>query len=225
MPEPKPARPYVVLSAAMSIDGYLDDKSDQRLLLSNDEDFDRVDEVRSSVDAILVGAGTIRADDPRLLVRSPVRRASRVARGLAENPVKVALTARGELDSQSRFFTTGDGEKLVYVGESALEPARANLGGVATVVAAGDPLDLPAVLADLYARGVRRLMVEGGGRVHTEFLTAGLADELQLVVAPLFVGDPKAPRFVAAGRYPPGRLHLTESRRIGDCVLLSFQLS
>jgi 5-amino-6-(5-phosphoribosylamino)uracil reductase len=218
-------RPYVVLSAAMSVDGYLDDTSDQRLLLSNEDDFDRVDEVRASADAILVGAGTIRADDPRLLVRSAARRMARLARGLPESPVKVALTASGELDPASRFFTAGAGEKLVYVAGSALEPARQRLGDVATVVAAGDPLDLPAVLEDLYARGVRRLMVEGGSRVHTEFLTAELADELQLVVAPLFVGDPGAPRFAAAGRYPPGRLRLAETRRIGDCVLLTYQLS
>lgn len=218
-------RPYVLLSAAMSIDGYLDDTSDQRLLLSNDDDFDRVDEVRSGVDAILVGAGTIRADDPRLLVRSPARRAARFARGLPEDPLKVALTTSGDLDPASRFFTAGDGEKLVYVPESGLEPARARLGSVATVVAAGDPLELGAVLEDLHARGVRRLMVEGGGRVHTEFLTSGLADELHLVVAPLFVGDPRAPRFAAAGLYPPGRLRLTEVRQIGDCVLLSYQLS
>jgi 5-amino-6-(5-phosphoribosylamino)uracil reductase len=218
-------RPYVLLSAAMSIDGYLDDTSDQRLLLSNDEDFDRVDDVRAGVDAILVGAGTIRADNPRLLVRSPARRAARLARGLPESPVKVTLTRSGELDPRSRFFTAGDGEKLVYVAESSLEPARSPLGGVATVVAAGDPLELPAVLEDLHERGVRRLMVEGGGRVHTEFLTAGLADELQLVVAPLLVGDPEAPRFAAAGRYPSGRLRLAKTRQIGDCVLLNYQLS
>lgn len=64
-------RPYVVLSAAVSLDGFLDDASERRLLLSNEEDFDRVDEVRAGVDAILVGAGTIHADDPKLLVRSP----------------------------------------------------------------------------------------------------------------------------------------------------------
>ena len=58
------------------------------------------------------------------------------------------------------------------------------------------------VSEDLHARGVRRLMVEGGGEVHTQFLTAGLADELQLVVAPLFVGDPSATRFVGDGRFP-----------------------
>ena len=61
-------RPYVLLSCGMSIDGYLDNASGKRLLLSNDADFDRVDDVRASCDAILVGAGTVRLDNPRLLV-------------------------------------------------------------------------------------------------------------------------------------------------------------
>jgi riboflavin biosynthesis pyrimidine reductase len=83
------ARPYVICSAAVSIDGYLDDASPQRLLLSNAKDFDRVDEVRASVDAILIGATTLRKDNPRLLVNSEQRRAERVARGLPAYPLKV----------------------------------------------------------------------------------------------------------------------------------------
>ena len=84
-------RPYVLLSCATSIDGYIDDASDQRLLLSNDDDLDRVDAVRASCDAILVGAGTVRRDDPRLLVRSADRRAERVACGRPASPTKVML--------------------------------------------------------------------------------------------------------------------------------------
>ena len=76
-------RPYTLLSCSMSIDGYLSAGTATRLLLSNDADFDRVDAERAASDAILVGAGTIRRDDPRLLVRSPERRAARVARGSA----------------------------------------------------------------------------------------------------------------------------------------------
>jgi len=115
--------------------------------------------------------------------------------------------------------------RIVYCSDAAAGACRDRLGGVATVVAAGDPVDLPSMLADLAGRGVRRLMVEGGGAIHTQFLTAGLADELQLVIAPFFVGDPGAPRFVGAGRFPqhPGnRMTLAEVRPIGDVVLLRY---
>ena len=220
-------RPYTLLSCAVSVDGYLDDAGGERLVLSNQADLDRVDEVRASCDAILVGAGTIRRDDPRLLVRSPARRQARLDRGLPESPAKVTLTGSGDLDPSAGFFTAGGAEKLVYCASPAVQEACERLAGFATVVDAGDPLDLGAVLADLAGRGVRRLMVEGGASVLNQFLTAGLADELHLVVAPLFVGDPLAPRFAGAGDFPHGpadRMRLDEVRRIGDVALLRYLL-
>ena len=84
------------------------------------------------------------------------------------------------------------------------------------------------VSEDLHRRGVRRLMVEGGGQVHTQFLAAGLADELHLVIAPFFVGRPEATRFVGPGRFsccPERRATLVETRAIGDVVLLRYALS
>ena len=214
-----PDRPYVVLSAAASIDGYIDDATDQRLLLSNDEDFDRVDEVRASVDAILVGANTIRADNPRLLVRSPERRAHRLAAGRPISPVKVTITSTGNLDPTAQFFTTGDVEKLVYTSASLPLVSLA-----ATIIEAPD---LPSVLRDLAARGIQRLLVEGGTTMHTQFLTLGLADELHLVIAPFFIGDPSAARFVAPGNFPQNpahRMDLNEVRQLGDVVLLRYLL-
>ncbi|MEU9669409.1 dihydrofolate reductase family protein [Streptomyces bobili] len=216
--------PYVLLSAAVSLDGYLDDTGPDRLLLSGPADFDRVDEVRASVDAILVGAGTIRADNPRLLVNSPVRRAARVAAGKPEYPLKVTVSGTGELDPGARFWHTG-GDKVLYTTDAGADRARAlGLGGAAGVVPLGPGLDWRRLLEHLHdVRGVRRLMVEGGGTVHTQLLKAGLADELQLVMAPLFVGDPQAPRLFGPGGYQGGRLRLTGTRRIEDVVLMSYE--
>lgn len=213
--------PYVLLSAAVSLDGYLDDTGPERLLLSGPADFDRVDEVRASVDAILVGAGTIRADNPRLLVNSPERRSARVAAGRPEYPLKVTVSGSGELDPDARFWHTG-GEKVLYTTDTGAERARA-LGIAADVVPLGADLDWRRLLTHLHdIRGVRRLMVEGGGLIHTQLLTQGLADELQLVLAPLFVGDPQAPRLFGPGGYQSGRLQLLETRRIEDVVLMRY---
>jgi 5-amino-6-(5-phosphoribosylamino)uracil reductase len=223
-------RPYTLLSCGMSIDGYLDSTDAARLRLSNAADFDRVDAERSRCDAILVGAATVRSDNPRLLVRSPARRAERVARGLPASPVKVTLTRRGDLPATAAFFTAGSTDKIVYCPATAADDVRRRLAAVATVVDAGpaDDVDVASVMEDLSARGVDRLMVEGGGTVLTQFLTAGLADELQLVVAPLFVGDSRAPRLVGDGRFPWNghrRAPLVGVRQIGDVVLLRYALS
>jgi riboflavin-specific deaminase-like protein len=212
----------------MSIDGYLGSASPRRLELSNDADFDRVDAVRASCDAIMVGAATVRNDNPRLLVRSQCRREERTLRGLPPSPAKVTVTERVELEPDADFFTTGETEKLVYCTSAGLGRARSRLGAVATVVDGGQPVKMRRLTEDLGERGVQRLMVEGGGKVHTQFLTDDLADELQLVVAPFFVGDSRAPRFVTDGRFPWNprrRATLAEVRQIGDVVLLRYALS
>jgi 5-amino-6-(5-phosphoribosylamino)uracil reductase len=221
-------RPYTVLSCCMSLDGYLDDGSEQRLLLSNEDDFDRVDALRAASDAVLVGAATVRHDDPRLLVRDRSRVARRRAAGRPGQPTKVTVTERAKLDVEARFFTAGTGTKIVYCASDTVAMAREQLGALAVVVDGGAPVRLTRVSEDLHRRGVRRLMVEGGGSVHTQFLTAGLADELHVAVAPFFVGNPGATRFVGPGRFgctAARRAELVETRPLGDVVLLRYAMS
>jgi 5-amino-6-(5-phosphoribosylamino)uracil reductase len=103
-------RPYTLLSCCVSIDGYIGNGA-SRLLLSNEADFDRVDAVRASCDAILVGAATVRIDNPRLLVRSQARRDERAARGLATSPMKVTVTRQAS--RRTADFYVGDAERLV----------------------------------------------------------------------------------------------------------------
>jgi 5-amino-6-(5-phosphoribosylamino)uracil reductase len=217
------ARPYVLLSCAMSIDGYIDDTSDRRLILSNAEDLDRVDEVRASCDAILIGANTIRRDNPRLLVNSEARRAQRVSRGLPPYPVKVTITGTG-LDPGFKFFHTG-GEKRVYCPIAIKDKVQSELGELATVIGLADSRDLSEVLEDLANRRVSRLMVEGGETLHTQFLSQDLADEIQLAIAPFFVGETQAPRFVGPGSFPQNaanRMILAEVIRVGDVTVMRF---
>src|ERR1700752_4903899 len=93
-----PEHPYTLLSCGMSIDGYLDTATDERLVLSNDADLDRVDAVRAVREPLRVAAATVRNDNPRLLVRAPSRRAARPPPGLPSTPIKVTVTSRAELD-------------------------------------------------------------------------------------------------------------------------------
>lgn len=221
-------RPYVVVSCAMSVDGYIDDAGPSRLILSSEEDLDRVDELRASADAIMVGAGTVRRDDPRLLVRSPVRRARRAAAGLPESPARVTVTASGDLPASAAFFTAGNSARLVYCARGGLGLAHSRLSGLAEIIDAGAAPSPARVLADLSERGFARVLLEGGGRLASSILAAGLADELHLVVAPLFVGDAAAPRFGVPGAYPHGpgrRMRLAEVRPLGDVVLLRYLLA
>ncbi|MFJ6675987.1 RibD family protein [Actinosynnema sp. NPDC091369] len=217
-------RPYVLLSVAVSVDGHIDDRGAQRFPLSNAEDFDHVDQARAESGAILVGAATIRRDNPRLLVRHARRRAARVAAGRPEHPLKVTVTGSGDLDPTRAFWHHG-GDKLVYTAEHGHGRAVTAVGELAEVVSLGPSVDFGAVLDDLGARGVDRLMVEGGGTVHTAFLAAGLADEIRMAVAPMLIGQAEAPRFVNPAEFPGGparRFHLEDVTRLGDVAVLRY---
>jgi 5-amino-6-(5-phosphoribosylamino)uracil reductase len=236
-------RPYVLLSAAMSADGYIDDASGTRLVLSDEADLDRVDELRARSDAILVGAHTIRTDNPSLRVRSPARQRQRAERGLTTGPRKVTMTRSGNLDPRARFFAGPAWEPpLVYAASAAAGELSTRLAAAAVVVpapavaadagtapgaadagvtAGTADLDLTWILADLAARGVGRLMVEGGAKVLGQFLSAGLADEFLLAVAPIFVADAAAPRLLAGTR-PGGRMALDRVTQTGDMAVLRY---
>ncbi|NKX91216.1 MULTISPECIES: RibD family protein [Nocardia] len=220
-------RPNVLLSVAVSLDGYIDDTTDERLLLSNAADFDRVDQVRAESDAIMIGAGTVRSDNPRLIVKSESRQADRVAKGLPAQPRKITVTASGDLDPTAKFWHHGveDARPLVYTVAAAAPKLREQLGELAEVVDLGDEIDFAAILDHLGGVGIGRLMVEGGTHLHTEFLARGLADELHLAIGPSLVGDSKAPRFVNPAHFPGGstrRLHLIDVSQVGDVALLRY---
>jgi 5-amino-6-(5-phosphoribosylamino)uracil reductase len=223
-----PDRPYTVASCAVSVDGYLDDASPDRLILSGPDDLDEVDELRAAADAILVGAGTIRADNPRLLIRDPARIAAREAAGRSPHPLRVTLTASGDLDPAARFFT-GPGTPLIYCASAAAAAARKSLQAQAEVIDLGAEPSLAAVLQDLHKeRTVATVLIEGGSRILRDALAGGLADELRLAIAPFFVADPAAPRFALPAAYPHTAAHpmtLLSLHQAGEVAVHRYRLT
>lgn len=175
----------VTLSFATTADGFLDDASAQRLVISTPEDWMAVGRLRAQCDAILVGAETLRRDNPALLLRDESVRAQRRANGLRPDMTKVTLTASGHLDPSLRFFTEGDAVRYVFSPRDI--PA---LHDVATVIAADGPLTARYIVTELEKRGVGHLLVEGGAHVLRMFLDEGMADEVRMAVNPaLTLGD------------------------------------
>ena len=200
------------------------------MILSGPEDLDEVDELRAAADAILVGAGTIRADNPRLLVRDPDRVGRRVAAGRPPHPLRVTVTATGDLDPAARFFAGRGGAALVYCatrrrcrrpGEARRDSRGHRRRGRRRLWC--------AVFEDLHSeRKVATLLVEGGARILRDVLADDLADELRLAVAPFFVGDPAAPRFGLPAAYPHSPadpMALAEVRHLGDVAVLHYWLN
>ena len=199
----------VYISVAVSLDGYIDDRSTGRLILSSPEDLADMRAARETCDAILVGAQTVRRDNPSLR---------------AKNAARVTVTHSGEFDPNLHFFD-GSMRTIVLTAKDRVDAVRARLGESAEVVAIErfEPASYVAALQDC---GVRSLFVEGGTRILTQFLASGTFDRLRLAIAPFFVGDDGAPRMVQAARFLNDvhhRLMLCEVRKLGDVAVLDYE--
>lgn len=213
---PLQSRPAWVLGQlGQSVDGRIATVSGASHYVTGDADLDRLHRVRALADAVVVGASTVEHDDPRLTVR----------RVEGDDPVRVVLDPRARLDPAHRVFTDGAATTLVVrCGGSSAEGAGAAEPLVVEPTASG-ALDLTGLLGALRARGLRRILVEGGGVTVSGFLQAGLLDRLHVTVAPLLIGsgrpsltlDP-VQRLDQALR-PPCRHH-----RLGEDVLFDFDL-
>jgi 5-amino-6-(5-phosphoribosylamino)uracil reductase len=212
----------------MSLDGYLDDTSNTRLILSDEEDFDRVDQERADCEAILIGANAVRKDNPRLTIKSEERIKAREKKGLPPNLIKVTLTSTGNLSPDLKFFTHGNLTKIVYCTKNVYKELDLKLKGVAEVIPFPDlAIDPFFILEDLFAKGIKKLIVEGGCKTLTMFLSNDIVDEIQISVAPFFVGDANAPRLVNPCNFhynKNNRMHLQSVEKVGDMALITYLL-
>jgi 2,5-diamino-6-hydroxy-4-(5-phosphoribosylamino)pyrimidine 1'-reductase len=204
----------VVGNAAVSLDGRLALPGGARARLSGPEDKARVHRLRHDLDAILVGVGTVLADDPELLVDP--RHAGVAA---PRHPLRVVLDARVRTPPAARVLR-GPARTLVLCAEGRAKP----LPGAEVVEAGKDAVDLRQALAALDARGCRSVLVEGGARVHASFLRAGLYDEFTVYVAPVVLGGGPslAEGPLATGMADAPRLRLRAAGPLGEGALLAF---
>lgn len=206
----------VTLSFATTADGFLDDASPQRLMISSPEDWAAVGRLRADCDAILVGAETLRRDDPALLLRDESVRRRRRAIGLRPDIAKATLTASGRLDPSLRFFTKGDADRFVFSTRDL--PA---LHDRAAVIVSDEPSTACRIVTELEKRGIGHLLVEGGAHILQLFLDEGMADTVRAAVNPaLTLGEAGYARF--AFRPPAGKSCTTENlggMRVTTCEL------
>ena len=208
-------RPFVTLAWAQSIDGSIALEPGRGLPLSGAASLELTHAVRAAHDAILVGIETVLADDPQLNVRHWPGR----------SPSPIVLDSRLRTPPGSRLLASTGVGRLVRIActagaDEARVPALAARGARVMRLPAWSNgwVDLGALMAALDASGVRRLMVEGGARVLTSFMRAGLGDYAVVTVAPRFLGGLAAVGALAGAR-PPRFAAVTPHRLAGDVVL------
>ena len=220
-------RPYVVVNVAMSADGKLSTRERRQVRISGDQDFARVDRLKAGCDAIMVGIGTVLADDPSLTVKREECREQLVKKGVDVHPVRIVVDSSARIPLNAKVLHKEPGKRVVAVSETA-DPVRiAALARYATVIAAGSgKVDLPRVLDMLGGMGIQRLMVEGGGTLIEGLIRADLVDEIYSYVGNIVIGGKSAPTLADGEGFLHEsafrRLTLIEARKMESGVLLHW---
>jgi 2,5-diamino-6-(ribosylamino)-4(3H)-pyrimidinone 5'-phosphate reductase len=218
---------YVHVNAATSADGKLSSRRREQITISGPEDFARVDRIRAGSDAVMVGLGTVEADDPSLLVGDESLVAERKEEGKSGQPARVVADSRARTPADAHVLE-GDATTYVLVAEVAPEDRVDALthAGAEVVHAGANQVDLADALAELESRGVERLMVEGGGELIFSLFDEGLVDELTLYVGSLVIGGRESPTLADGegfvDEFPA--LELRDVERLDDGVLLSYDV-
>jgi 2,5-diamino-6-(ribosylamino)-4(3H)-pyrimidinone 5'-phosphate reductase len=219
---------HVVVNAAMSVDGKLASRRREQLAISGPEDFDRVDRIRAAADGVMVGVGTVLADDPHLTLDVTDRRVQRQRHGRPGNPARVVAdsTARTPLDAR---ILDDEATTYLLVAESAPEQRRTALAdaGAELIVAGDDRVDLAAGLDRLADAGIERLMLEGGGELIFSAFAAGFVDELSVYVGSQIIGGRDAPTLADGEGFVDDHpeLALDGIERLDDGVVLEYTVA
>lgn len=218
---------YVVVNAATSVDGKLSSRRREQIAISGSEDFERVDALRADCDAVMVGVGTVLADDPHLTLDDPDRVADHENRGESPHPARVVADSRARTPPNARILDDAATTYLL-VSEAAPRERLETLedAGARIIVAGSERTDLDGALAALESRGIDRLMVEGGGELIFSLLEAELVDELSVFVGPTIIGGREAPTLADGEGFVEGfpALSLEGVERLDEGVLLRWRV-
>jgi 2,5-diamino-6-(ribosylamino)-4(3H)-pyrimidinone 5'-phosphate reductase len=188
-----------------------------------------VDRLKAGSDAVMVGIGTVLADDPSLTVKGEECRQHRRDRGVCEHPARIVVDSRARIPLDASLLHKGSGLRIIAVSEKADPQKVAALKHAATVIRTGEKeVDLAALMDELGAMGIQRIMVEGGGELIAGLIRAGLVHEIYTFIGNLIIGGRNAPTLADGDGFLTeeefSRLTLIETRRIENGVLLHWKV-
>jgi 2,5-diamino-6-(ribosylamino)-4(3H)-pyrimidinone 5'-phosphate reductase len=212
-------RPRVIINCAMSADGKIASPTRKQMRISCDEDIKRMYELRNQCDAVLVGVETILADNPKLTVKETYVKHPR-------QPLRVVLDSKGRTpahalvlnDVAKTLIITAKGKEKTYNG-SHIEVRGCN-------TEKNGLIDVQCALDILYQKGVRNLLVEGGGTIIWNFLKNKVVDDLYIFIGPCIIGGKETPTVADGGGITAEDalpLKIIEVKRVGSGVLIHYQ--
>jgi len=218
-------RPFVFINSAMSADGKISSLERRQVRISGSLDMARVDELRASSDAIMIGVGTVLSDDPSLRVKSDRLRLERSDLGRPENPLRVVADSLARTPPAAKILGP---DCLIAVSNSAPQDRLERLSSRCEIIKCGKGrVDLAELMSELYERGVKRLMVEGGAILNWSLIQSGLVDELYVYMGGLLIGGKDAPTLVDGSGFREAflRLKLISFEPLDEGVLLKWRIA
>lgn len=219
-------RPYVILSAAMTLDGKIATETGSSNI-SGQKDLQRVHELRKECDGIMVGIGTVIADDPRLTVH-------KVDANPEDNPIRVVVDSKCRTPIDARI-TNGDAKTIMacaneykdgFISSEKYQTFKER--GVKFIWSGDERVDLVALMSYLHEEGIEKLMLEGGATLNFSMVRAGLIDEIRLCVAPMVVGGANAKTLFDGEGFSlmdeAVRLELVDSYSLDKDLILTYKV-
>lgn len=211
-------RPFVIINCAMSADGKIASPSGKQMKISCDEDIKRMYELRNENDAVLVGINTVLSDDPKLTVKEKyVKNPKQPIRIVLDTHCKTPVDSQVVNDSTKTFILTGEKCSKKFGKKVEVIICNRDKDGL---------IDLKKILDILYNKGIKKLMVEGGGTVIWNFLKSGFVDEFYIYVNPIIIGGSDTPTLIGKNKIINANINLKliETKTIGPGILLHYRL-
>ncbi len=212
------SRPYVILSAAISIDGKIATKTGDSKF-SSKQDSIRLHKLRSKVDAILVGKNTVKVDDPLLTVRHII----------GKNPIRIVLDSKGTLSEKSKILQTSDKIKTIIIVSKKITKSnykKLNKFPVELIVTGESSVNIKSLLRKLSDKKIKTILVEGGGAINWEFIKQNIFDELIVTLSPFLIGGNNAISFVEGQGFDKisksPNLRLKSVKRLKNYLVLHY---
>ncbi|MCD4767565.1 MAG: 2,5-diamino-6-(ribosylamino)-4(3H)-pyrimidinone 5'-phosphate reductase [Methanosarcinales archaeon] len=223
-------RPYTFINAAMSADGKISTYKRKQVRISGKNDFERVDHLRAGADAVMVGIGTVLADNPSLTVKSGDLRRNHKEHNRCENPARIVVDSMARTPIDADIFKTGEGERIIAVSKAAPADRVEKLKKKARIITAGrDRVDLVALMFRLKELGIGTLMVEGGATLNWSLISQGLVDEVFTYIGALFLGGKDAPTLVDGAGFADNTdaagLELISLEQMDNGVLIRWRIA
>lgn len=214
------SRPYVILSAAMTLDGKIETKM-SKLKLSSKKDTVRVHKLRAKADAILIGKNTLEIDNPTLSVRHTV----------GKNPTRIILDSHGTIKSSSKILQTCDKIQTIIVTTNLISAAnlsRLRKFPIQIITCGSSSVSISKLLKILHNKGIKKIIVEGGGTINWSFLKHGFVDELIITIAPYILGGSNSKTLVEGDGFKnllsATKLKLKKIQKINNELVVFYKI-